>query len=66
MGSNRGVQKLRYVPQNTRLKLGRQPVGIRYFAERNLYVPTREIVRQDAYQAQVIRIQFGSPVGWAA
>jgi hypothetical protein len=36
-----------------------------YFAERNLYVPTREIVRQDAYQAQVIRIQFGSPVGWA-
>jgi hypothetical protein len=36
-----------------------------YFAERNLYIPTREIVRQDAYQAQVIRIQFGSPVGWA-
>jgi hypothetical protein len=36
-----------------------------YFGERNLYVPTREIVRQDAYQAQVIRIQFGSPVGWA-
>ena len=36
-----------------------------YFAERNLYVPTREIVRQDAYQSQVIRIQFGSPVGWA-
>jgi hypothetical protein len=36
-----------------------------YFAERNLYVPTREIVRQDAYQARVIREQFGSPVGWA-
>jgi hypothetical protein len=36
-----------------------------YFAERNLYVPTREIVRQDAYQASVIRLQFGSPVGWA-
>ena len=36
-----------------------------YFAERNLYVPTREIVRQNAYQAQVIQTQFGSPVGWA-
>jgi hypothetical protein len=36
-----------------------------YFGERNLYVPTREIVRQDAYQASVIRLQFGSPVGWA-
>jgi len=36
-----------------------------YFAEHNLYVPTREIVRQDAYQAQVIRIQYASPVGWA-
>jgi hypothetical protein len=36
-----------------------------YFAERNLYVPTREIVRENAYQAQVIQIQFGCPVGWA-
>lgn len=36
-----------------------------YFAERNLYTPTRELVRVDAYQASVIRIQFGSPVGWA-
>ena len=36
-----------------------------YFAERNLYVPTREIVRQNAYQARVIQEQFGSPVGWA-
>jgi hypothetical protein len=36
-----------------------------YFAERNLYIPTREIVRENAYQAQVIQIQFGSPVGWA-
>jgi hypothetical protein len=36
-----------------------------YFAEHNLYVPTREIVRQDAYQSQVIRIQYASPVGWA-
>ena len=36
-----------------------------YFAERNLYVPTRELVRMNAYQARVIREQFGSPVGWA-
>ncbi len=36
-----------------------------YFAERNLYIPTREIVRENAYQAQVIQIQFGCPVGWA-
>jgi hypothetical protein len=37
-----------------------------YFAERNLYVPTRELVRENAYQAQVIQIQFGCPVGWSA
>lgn len=36
-----------------------------YFAEHNLYIPTREIVRQDVYQSQVIRIQYASPVGWA-
>ncbi len=36
-----------------------------YFAEHNLYIPTRELVRQDAYQAQVIRIQYASPVGWS-
>jgi neutral ceramidase len=36
-----------------------------YFAEHNLYIPTREIVRQDAYQSQVIRIQYASHVGWA-
>ena len=33
--------------------------------EHNLYIPTRELVRLDAYQAQVIRIQYASPVGWA-
>lgn len=26
-----------------------------YFAERNLYIPTREIVRENAYQARVRR-----------
>ena len=36
-----------------------------YFAEHNLYIPTRELVRMDDYQAQVIRIQYASPVGWA-
>ena len=36
-----------------------------YAGEHNLYIPTREIVRLDAYQAQVIKIQYASPVGWA-
>jgi neutral ceramidase len=36
-----------------------------YMSEHNLYIPTREIVRQDAYQAQVIRIQYACPVSWA-
>ncbi|MCA9024152.1 MAG: hypothetical protein KDA86_02950 [Planctomycetaceae bacterium] len=36
-----------------------------YMGEHNLYIPTRELVRVDAYQAQVIRIQYASPVGWA-
>ena len=36
-----------------------------YMGEHNLYIPTRELVRLDAYQAQVIRIQYASPVGWA-
>jgi hypothetical protein len=36
-----------------------------YLGERNLYIPTRELVRQDEYQAQVIQIQFGCPVGWS-
>jgi len=36
-----------------------------YFADGNLYLPTRELVRQNAYPAQVIQIQFGSPMGWS-
>jgi len=36
-----------------------------YAGEHNLYIPTRELVRLDAYQAQVIRIQYASPVSWA-
>ncbi len=35
-----------------------------YMGEHNLYIPTRELVRQDAYQARVIRIQYACPVGW--
>ena len=36
-----------------------------YMGEHNLYIPTRDLVRTDAYQSQVIRIQYASPVGWA-
>ena len=36
-----------------------------YMGEHNLYIPTRELVRLGAYQAQVIQIQYASPVGWA-
>jgi len=36
-----------------------------YMGEHNLYIPTREIVRKNSYQAQVIQIQYASPVGWA-
>ena len=36
-----------------------------YMGEHNLYIPTREIVRKNEYQDQVIQIQYASPVGWA-
>ncbi len=36
-----------------------------YMGEHNLYIPTREIVRQGVYQATVIQTQYASPVGWA-
>jgi len=36
-----------------------------YMGEHNLYLPTRELVRLNAYQAQVIQIQYASPVGWS-
>lgn len=35
-----------------------------YMGEHNLYIPTRELVRLDAYQAKTLRIQYASPVGW--
>ena len=44
----------------------RMPIMVfAYMGEHNIYIPTRELVRLDAYQAQVIRIQYGSPCGWA-
>ena len=36
-----------------------------YMGEHNLYIPTRELVRLQAYQGIVIQIQYASPVGWA-
>lgn len=36
-----------------------------YMGEHNLYIPTRELVRQHIYQGIVIQIQYASPVGWA-
>ena len=35
-----------------------------YMGEHNLYIPTRELVRLNAYQAQTLQIQYASPVGW--
>lgn len=36
-----------------------------YMGEHNLYIPTRELVRMNLYQAQVIQTQYASPVGWS-
>jgi hypothetical protein len=36
-----------------------------YFGEHNLYIPTRENVRLDLYQSQVLREQYTCPVGWS-
>ena len=36
-----------------------------YFTEHNLYIPTRENVRLDLYQAQSLRVQYTCPVGWS-
>jgi len=36
-----------------------------YMGEHNLYIPTRELVRLDLYQAKVIQTQYASPVGWS-
>lgn len=36
-----------------------------YFAEHNLYIPTRDNVRLDLYQSQALRVQYTCPVGWS-
>jgi len=36
-----------------------------YGWEHNLYIPTREIVEKNLYQAKVIQIQYASPVPWS-
>jgi len=36
-----------------------------YFAEHNLYIPTRENIRLDLYQSQALRVQYTCPVGWS-
>jgi hypothetical protein len=36
-----------------------------YFGEHNLYIPSREIVERNLYQAKVIQIQYASPVPWS-
>jgi hypothetical protein len=36
-----------------------------YFAEHNLYIPTRENVRLDLYQARCLQEQYSCPVGWS-
>lgn len=56
-------------PIGTRIKQkfeGQAPLMVfAYMGEHNLYIPTRKLVRMDTYQAQVIRIQYASPVGWS-
>lgn len=51
------------IKDNFRMKM---PIMLfAYMGERECYIPTREIVRLDAYQALVIRTLYASPVGWA-
>jgi neutral ceramidase len=44
----------------------RHPIWVSaYMGEHNLYIPTRDLVRINAYESKVIQIQYASPVGWA-
>ncbi len=36
-----------------------------YMGEQNVYIPTRENVRLNDYQARVIQMQYASPAGWS-
>ena len=40
-------------------------MAVAYEGEHNLYIPTRELVRENLYPAQVIHTQYAGPVGWA-
>jgi len=43
-----------------------QPIMVfAYMGEHNLYIPTRDLVKANAYESQVIQIQYASPVGWS-
>lgn len=45
---------------------GEMPIMVfAYMGEHNLYIPTRALVKINAYQAQVIQTQYASPVGWS-
>ena len=56
-------------PIGTRIKdafrRDRPIMVVGYMGEHNLYIPTRELVREKIYQGIVIQIQYASPVGWA-
>ena len=58
-----------YAPIGARIKdafrADRPIMVFGYMGDHNLYIPTRELVRLKAYQAQVIQIQYASQVGWA-
>lgn len=36
-----------------------------YMGEHEVYIPTRELIRVDSYQARTLNIQYASPVGWS-
>ena len=36
-----------------------------YMGEKEIYIPSREIIRVDSYQAEVVRSMGGSPCAWA-
>jgi len=39
-------------------------IAVAYMGKHNLYIPTRELVRQDVYQPRTLQTQYASPVGW--
>lgn len=39
-------------------------IAVGYMGKHNLYIPTRELVRQNVYQPRTLQTQYASPVGW--